>query len=853
VPEFRIGPIALKNVDFMRLTEGFTADTRIAGNIGANILKMFDVEIDQAARKVIFLSKDHCKGKVVHWPHSDLIDIPLSVGRDGLLAIPVTLDGKELTAMVDTGASASELQLDVAEDKFGLAPGSPGMDRSGTARTLDGALLPQFEHRFETLSIENITFRHPVLMMSEDRSAQSENARRAQRAMRDEPHEMLLGMHQLRQLHLYFAYDEERLYATSVAGDAAAAGSTAQAAAPLKIPDPVDFLAAEKLNGSAMRHANAKEFPAAISDLDHAIALAPGAPGLYNNRAIVYAQSGNSRQAIADFGQAVQIDPQFAGAYLGRANLYLLAGDTDAAIADLSRAIEIKPLAATVALTTRCRLYAARKDFRSALADCGQAVAFAPRNPTALEQRGLVYLATGAVDDAFDDFDAALNLDAHRASSLMGRGLARRRKGDASGARADIAAAREIDPSIEPKGEAGGGISPLRNRAFSGSGGRRCFRRSWSPGNLPAFPPQLIVQPRQDLAVEQECVFVRKRGVAKVAFAIEHQPDAVFAGPQLGAIEFVGPLGKSKALAQLIEQAFDPPRRRPEFGHRNTAMPKTDQDLPHVGQQEDPVVTLDNGIGPGVQHLFQLIAGHTQPDAVDRRGAGQRLHLPNVDRILRLIAGRREGAINDADRFTRFGVFPLADITRVGLARDGDQELAAVAVDTGHLVPGKGFPRGRVAIEIARAERQRVDREVGFDHARVGVFGPGGRADELLEGGCGDRRPGAGERHAAREPQEQQQCAYHLPPALMCCDHGEIARVESLLAAAEGIEALLRPTVRSIPLSDDPHPRNPTLRVEFDEDRGVIRPCVIVPSVSENRNRRSGFKIRLADFCRIGG
>jgi len=447
VPEVRIGPVVLKDMDFLRLTEGFTTDRRIAGNIGANILKQFDVEIDQAARKVNFLSKDHCKGKVVHWPHSDLIDIPLDVGKDGLLSIPVTLDGKELTAMIDTGASASELRLDVARDKFGLSPGSPGMDRSGSARTLDGALL-QYEHRFETLSIENITFKHPVLMISEDRSAQNENARRAQRAMRDEPHEMLLGMHQLRQLHLYFAYDEERLYATSVAGDAATAGPTAQAAAPVRISDPVDMMAAGKLNGSAMLHANAKEFTAALSDLDQAIALAPRAAGLYNNRAIVYAQMGNPRQAIEEFGQAIQIDPKFRAAYLGRANLYLQGDDTDSAIADLTKAIEIKPLDGTDALTTRCRLYAAKKDFHSALFDCNQAVTFAPRNPAALEQRGLVYLATGTVDEALDDFDAALNLDARRAPSLMGRGLIRQRKGDAAGARADIAAAREIDPSV---------------------------------------------------------------------------------------------------------------------------------------------------------------------------------------------------------------------------------------------------------------------------------------------------------------------------------------------------------------------------------------------------------------------
>jgi tetratricopeptide (TPR) repeat protein len=448
VPEIRIGSIVLNNIEFMLLPGNFTTDPRIGGNIGANILRAFDVEIDPAARKVNFLSKDHCKGQVIHWPHSDLIDIPLHVGEDGILTIPVQLDGKELRAEIDTGASATDLRLDVAKAQFGLVPDSPGMEKAGTSRTIDGANLAQYEHRFETLAIQDVTFKNPVLLISEDKSAQTEAARRAQHAMGDE-HEMLLGMHQLRQLHLYFAYGEERLYATTVAGDAAAAGTTAQSAAFTPQADPVDGLHAGKLNESAIRHLNAREFQLAISDLDRAIALMPQVAGFYANRGIAYAQLGNSQQALQDFGQAIRMDPKLVTAYLGRSEVYARNHQLDMAISDVTKAIQINPLGSSSALTARCRLHAAKKELREARLDCDQAVALGPHQAGPLEGRGLLNLAGGRLNDAIADFDAALELDSHRAWSLMGRGLARQRKGDLAGGKADMAAARAIDPAIE--------------------------------------------------------------------------------------------------------------------------------------------------------------------------------------------------------------------------------------------------------------------------------------------------------------------------------------------------------------------------------------------------------------------
>jgi formylglycine-generating enzyme required for sulfatase activity len=66
----------------------------------------------------------------------------------------------------------------------------------------------------------------------------------------------------------------------------------------------------------------------------------------------------------------------------------------------------------------------------------------------AYQNRGLTYLRLGQFDKAIADYDNALRLDPKQATSLYGRGLAKRRKGDQGGGDADIAAAKALRPSI---------------------------------------------------------------------------------------------------------------------------------------------------------------------------------------------------------------------------------------------------------------------------------------------------------------------------------------------------------------------------------------------------------------------
>ena len=82
------------------------------------------------------------------------------------------------------------------------------------------------------------------------------------------------------------------------------------------------------------------------------------------------------------------------------------------------------------------------------MADCNESLRVRPGDGNALRSRGLVHLKLKELDSALADYDGTLKADTKDAFSLYGRGTAKRWKGDATGADADIAAAEQIRAGI---------------------------------------------------------------------------------------------------------------------------------------------------------------------------------------------------------------------------------------------------------------------------------------------------------------------------------------------------------------------------------------------------------------------
>jgi tetratricopeptide (TPR) repeat protein/predicted aspartyl protease len=500
VPSIQIGPVKVPKVDFFEAPEDYSEN---AVTLGANWLSRFDVEIDPVGAKVTFFPRSHCGSGVVYWPHSDFAELPVRIDRDqNLVTIPLILDGREIHALIDTGAPETYLSLRVAEALFGLKPDSPGMQAAEPDTDQNGQSRQMYRRQFASMTMGGIVIPHPWMVIS---------------PMTDKGPDMILGMHQLSGFHLYFAYGERKLYATSAGGDIAAHRLNIVAGAALPTPrhDPVALTNAREHLAMASEALKRNDYDGASAALERAISTAPEYAPVYVQRAELFAARGWHDRAIADLDRALRLDPNNASGLLARSQIYIVTGDYDRALADANRAIALDPGSdephavraeayaakgiwdramqdSTYAIRldpksisgwlTRSHVYELTGDYDHALADADQAVRLEPRSASALnsrcwtgailarldaalsdcnaavairpysaeilDSRAFVHLKAGRLEAAVVDYSAALKIDPSFASSLYGRGLAKQRMGDRAGGEKDIAAALKSDAEI---------------------------------------------------------------------------------------------------------------------------------------------------------------------------------------------------------------------------------------------------------------------------------------------------------------------------------------------------------------------------------------------------------------------
>ena len=150
--------------------------------------------------------------------------------------------------------------------------------------------------------------------------------------------------------------------------------------------------------------------------------------------------------AIKDLDRKLQNNPSDAATFYRRGQLYAKVADFSHAIKDFDEALRLRPKDAE-ALNNRCWARAMVGDFQTALKDCNEALQILPRYADALDSRGFVKLKIGLPSSAIADYDAALEIK-QQASSLYGRGIAKKQIGHTVEGDSDIAAAKALDPVI---------------------------------------------------------------------------------------------------------------------------------------------------------------------------------------------------------------------------------------------------------------------------------------------------------------------------------------------------------------------------------------------------------------------
>ena len=169
----------------------------------------------------------------------------------------------------------------------------------------------------------------------------------------------------------------------------------------------------QSLRASAHRKAKQGDYTAAIALFTQLISRNPSSAADYNNRGLIYFQTGQREKAYADYNRALQINPELDYAYNNRTNYYASVGQLAEALADYEQALDLNP-----------------------------------GNIRTWINQGITFRELGLYDLALENFDMALILGCLESHIYAERGRAYHLRGDWNCAIADYQRAlTELPPS----------------------------------------------------------------------------------------------------------------------------------------------------------------------------------------------------------------------------------------------------------------------------------------------------------------------------------------------------------------------------------------------------------------------
>jgi hypothetical protein len=197
VPDLKIGAIQGRDVHVLVLDDPKPIGGA-AGVIGSVLLGNVDAEFDFKNNNFNLYSQDHCPGAVVYWSDTATV-VPFERNTIGEITLGMTLDGKPVKVQLEM-ASHARMGANIVKALFG-----------------EDAKAGQ--HAFKTLEIGGLTIQNPQIEFFADESMMRCDGR--PHAMNGKPYicyggaDLYLGLGELKQLHLFFAFKEKKLYITA--------------------------------------------------------------------------------------------------------------------------------------------------------------------------------------------------------------------------------------------------------------------------------------------------------------------------------------------------------------------------------------------------------------------------------------------------------------------------------------------------------------------------------------------------------------------------------------------------------------------------------------------------------------
>ena len=232
--DFGLGAIRLPKLQVIVMPAAGSGTPPFVGSLAGDVLSVYDAEMDFAGRKLNFFSKDHCPGHVIYWKSNAVAVVPISLqlptgddSRTGFrvfsyrgshINVPVSINGKDFKAALNTTSQVSAMSMDTAKFIFGVTADSPG---AVPLDSPDGN--PQhrpFRYTFQTMTFDTVTVTNPKFIVYPNLtgSRDPENSERTDNRARHVDDSfgggISVGMDVLTKLHLYVAYGENKLYIT---------------------------------------------------------------------------------------------------------------------------------------------------------------------------------------------------------------------------------------------------------------------------------------------------------------------------------------------------------------------------------------------------------------------------------------------------------------------------------------------------------------------------------------------------------------------------------------------------------------------------------------------------------------
>ena len=180
------------------------------GILSAEFFQHYDIDLNFWAHRFNMFAPDHCKGQVLYWRAPGVAKLPFRY-QNGRITVRVSVDGREMDAVINTGSPRSEMQFDDADSLFYHSPISNGVMREG-----DGLSAYNFSNlSFGNVSIYNphLVLTHSVLFRGTRSGPQTGTLLRNVDHTSTQP-ALVIGTDLLKLLHLYIAFNERVIYVT---------------------------------------------------------------------------------------------------------------------------------------------------------------------------------------------------------------------------------------------------------------------------------------------------------------------------------------------------------------------------------------------------------------------------------------------------------------------------------------------------------------------------------------------------------------------------------------------------------------------------------------------------------------